>query len=49
MRLEAARMSATVLSAVFCGSLVHPQRNIDFATYVPLHLWDQMVDLFADT
>lgn len=46
-RLEAARMAATLLSAVFCGSIAHPQRNRDFATYVPVSLWDG-ADLFAD-
>ena len=40
-------MSATLLSALFCNTLVHPQRNVDFASYVPQQLWDG-ADVFAD-
>lgn len=46
-RLEAARMSGVLISALFCNSIVHPQRNVDFATYMPLQLWDG-ADVFAD-
>lgn len=47
IRLEAARMSASLISALFCNSIVHPQRNVDFASYVPVQLWDG-ADIFAD-
>ena len=47
IRLEAARMSASLTSALFCNSITHPQRNVDFANYIPVQLWDG-VDVFAD-
>ena len=46
-RLEAARMSGVLISALFCNSITHPQRNVDFANYMPLQLWDG-ADVFAD-
>ena len=48
LRLEAARMASTLLSSVFCCTLAHPQRNVDFASYVPTYLWDGAEDIFSD-
>jgi len=47
LRVEAARLSALLLQALFSGSLVHPQRRLGFALYVPMELW-QGADLFED-
>ncbi|KAG1679321.1 hypothetical protein FOA52_009353 [Chlamydomonas sp. UWO 241] len=47
LRLEAARMGATLVSCLFVSSIQHPQRPAGFATYVPLSLWDG-ADVFAD-
>eukprot|EP00798_Chlamydomonas_sp_ICE-L_P023816 gene23816-9379_t len=47
IRLQAARMSATLLSSIFCSSVAHPQRRIGFATYVPRELWDS-ASIFSD-
>ncbi|GFH16836.1 uncharacterized protein HaLaN_13340, partial [Haematococcus lacustris] len=46
-KLEAARMAAVLLSAIFAASACHPQRPHGFATYVPRELWEG-VDLFTD-
>lgn len=47
LRLEAARMAATLLRAPFCASVVHPQRLVGYAMYVPREVWEG-VNVFAD-
>lgn len=46
-RLEACRMGAALLQGCFGVSLMHPQRLLDFATYTPQLLWDN-VNIFDD-
>lgn len=46
-RLSCALLAAELLPAVFCGDIVHPQRRLDFAAYVPLEIWPS-VDVFED-
>ncbi len=47
MCLEASRMAAVLVRALFCADAIHPQRMVGFATYVPRELW-QGVNVFAD-
>ena len=47
MRLEAARLAAYLLPAVFSCDVVHPQRELEFALYTPVELWPGK-DLFTD-
>lgn len=40
-------MASVLIGACFSCSLAHPQRNADFATYVPKGIWDG-ADLFSN-
>lgn len=46
-RLGCALLAAELLPAVLAGDLIHPQRRLDFATYVPVELCPG-VDVFDD-
>ena len=46
-RLSCARFASLLLTAPFQASVVHPQRAIDFANYVPVELV-KCIDVFAD-
>lgn len=46
-RLSCALLAAELLPAVFCTDIIHPQRRLDFAAYVPLEIWPG-VDVFED-
>jgi hypothetical protein len=45
--LEAARLGAYLLPAVFSCDVVHPQRALEFALYTPVELWPGR-NLFTD-
>lgn len=47
-RLSCALLAAELLLAVFGGDIVHPQRRVDFAAYVPVELWPG-ANVFGDT
>ena len=47
LQLEACLLGASLLESVFGCSYTHPQRNIGFATYTPIEVWEG-VDLLDD-
>ncbi|WIA10725.1 hypothetical protein OEZ85_010899 [Tetradesmus obliquus] len=46
-RLSCARLAGELLPAVFAASIIHPQRAVDCALYVPVEIWPG-ADLFDD-